>query len=444
MIILIVSVFILGYLAIALEQVIRIDKSAIAIFMAAILWSLLNIVSPETASGAIMEQLGSVCSTIVFLFGAMTIVTMVDSHGGFAYISSLMNGNHKKRLLWSISLLTFFMSAVLDNMTTTIIMIAILNKLLCNKGERLIYASMIVIAANAGGAWSPIGDVTTIMLWVGDNVTTGGIITKLILPSLMALIIPLTIETIYLKNDMYGFSKANDPGHDLEVHRAQYPNIKDSERKVISILGVGGLLFVPVFRQITGLAPFMGVVFVTGVLWLVTEFIYGRRLYYGKKDVMKVRVKKVIQQIDINSLMFFFGILMSVAVLEVSGALGIAANALDQNLHNIPLIAGSIGVLSSIIDNVPLVAACIGMYPITDPATVEAGSYVANFVTDGAFWQMIAYCAGVGGSLLIIGSAAGVVAMGMEKITFGWYLKHISWKALLGYLAGMLVYLLLN
>jgi Na+/H+ antiporter NhaD/arsenite permease-like protein len=260
----------------------------------------------------------------------------------------------------------------------------------------------------------------------------------------MALIIPLTIETIYLKNDMYGFSKANDPGHDLEVHRAQYPNIKDSERKVISILGVGGLLFVPVFRQITGLAPFMGVVFVTGVLWLVTEFIYGRRLYYGKKDVMKVRVKKVIQQIDINSLMFFFGILMSVAVLEVSGALGIAANALDQHLHNIPLIAGSIGVLSSIVDNVPLVAASIGMYPIADPATVEAGSYVANFVTDGLFWQMIAYCAGVGGSLLIIGSAAGVVAMGMEKITFGWYLKHITWKALLGYLAGMLVYLWLN
>lgn len=187
MILLIVSIFFLGYLAIALEQVIRIDKGAIAIFMAAVLWSLLNILSPEAASGAIMEQLGSVCSTIVFLFGAMTIVTMVDSHGGFAYISSLMNGNHKKRLLWSISLLTFFMSAVLDNMTTTIIMIAILNKLLSNKGERLIYASMIVIAANAGGAWSPIGDVTTIMLWVGDNVTTGGIITKLILPSLIAL-----------------------------------------------------------------------------------------------------------------------------------------------------------------------------------------------------------------------------------------------------------------
>jgi Na+/H+ antiporter NhaD/arsenite permease-like protein len=442
MVILIVSVFILGYLAIALEQFIRIDKGAIAIFMAAILWSLLNIASPESVSGAIMEQLGSVCSTVVFLFGAMTIVTMVDAHGGFAYISSMMNGNHKKRLLWSISILTFFMSAVLDNMTTTIIMIAILNKLLSNKEERLIYASMIVIAANAGGAWSPIGDVTTIMLWVGDNVTTGGIISKLILPSLAALLVPLIIETIYLRKDAYGFSKVPNPAHDLEVHRAQYPNITDSERKIISILGVGGLLFVPVFRQITGLAPFMGVVFVTGVLWLVTELIYGRKIYYGKKDVQKVRIKKVIQLIDLNSLMFFFGILMSVAVLEVSGALGMAANALDKNLHNIPLIAGSIGVLSSIIDNVPLVAASIGMYPIADPTTVQAGSYISNFVTDGEFWQLIAYCAGIGGSLLIIGSAAGVVAMGMEKISFGWYLKHISWKALLGYLAGMMVYML--
>lgn len=440
MILLLVVIFVLGYLAIALEQFIKIDKGAIAVFMAAILWSLLAIEAPDTAYGSIVEQLGSVCSTIVFLFGAMTVVTLVDAHGGFAYVARILNANYKRKLLWGLSILTFFMSAALDNMTTTIIMLAILGKLIDDRNERLIYASIIVIAANAGGAWSPIGDVTTIMLWVGNNITSYGVITKLILPSIVALLIPLIIETFSLKENKtpHETSKAVK---NLELDKSAYPDISDTERKIISILGVGGLLFVPVFRKITGLAPFMGIVLVTGVLWMITEIIYGRTKYNKKENIQKIRVQNVIHKIDLNSLMFFFGILMSVAVLEEAGALSIAAKALDIHLHNIPLIAGAIGVLSSIIDNVPLVAASIGMYPIVDPTTVQAGSYMSNFVLDGNFWQLIAYCAGVGGSLLIIGSAAGVVAMGTENISFIWYMKHISWKAFLGYLAGMLVYL---
>lgn len=439
-----IGIFIVGYLFIAMEHKLKINKSAIALLMCGILWSVLSTHSTdvsldlthEVISSQIVEFLGEACEILVFLIGAMTIVDLVDSHGGFAVITKHIHTKKKTSLLWLLAGITFFMSALLDNMTTTIIMVMLLRKMIRNYKERWIFASIIVIAANSGGAWSPIGDITTIMLWMKGNVTTLKLIGSLILPCLVSVIIPVLIATRFLK----GVIKSEGTNEDVVV-RPEYISEKESKR--LFILGTGLLVMVPVFKSVTGLPPYMGVILGLGIMWFYTEIMYDK-----KRDIeesIKNRVSKVIKHIDMPTILFFLGILMSVSALQEAGILTSAANALNENLHNIYAINTLIGILSSVVDNVPLVAASMGMYPVPDAAALAASAdpaFLSNFVADGAFWHMQAYCSGVGGSLLIIGSAAGVVAMGLEKINFFWYFKNITLLAFLGYLAGIGVFIL--
>ena len=428
-----ILVFVIGYIAIAIEHILKINKAAIALLMAGIIWTLYSFIQPTLVLAQVTEQLGEVCSIIVFLLGAMTIVELVDLHGGFALVPHFIKTNSKKKLLWTVTAITFILSSALDNMTSTIIMIAIMSKLINDKTDRLWFASAIVIAANSGGAWSPIGDVTTIMLWIKGNVTTLGIIKELIIPSIISVIIPVYLISYKIN----GTEAINNAPDDLEVGEKLYPNVTRTDKIIIGIIGVGGLICVPIFKSVTGLPPFMGVMIVLSLLWFLTEVIYGKRT--DLKESQKLRITQVLKRIDSATIFFFFGILLAVAALQEGGVLTSVSNFLNNTLHNVYLIAGSIGILSSIVDNVPLVAAAIGMYPLTDPTTVEVGSYMMSFVQDGIFWNLIAYSAGVGGSLLIIGSAAGVVAMGTEKITFGWYLKNITPKVFIGYIAGIVL-----
>ena len=355
----------------------------------------------------------------------MTIVELIDVHEGFRVITDRITTRRKRELLWIVGITTFFMSAVLDNLTTTIVMLMLLRKLIALKEERWLYAGAIVIAANSGGAWSPIGDITTIMLWVNGNVTAQTLICYVLLPSIVSMAVPL----FFIGRKLTGVLA---PGEKAE---SSLRDITKGERNTIFFLGVGGLLFVPVFKSITHLPPFVGILFVLGVLWTFTE------IFYNAKKLDKARehrIPKVIARVDMPSILFFLGILMAVAVLESTGLLGAMAQILDNGVHNIYIIDALLGILSSIVDNVPMVAGVMGMYPIAD---VAATGYEANFVVDGAFWELLSYCAGVGGSMLIIGSAAGVIAMGLEKISFGWYLRKFSWLALIGYLAGIAVYM---
>lgn len=433
-----IAVFALGYIAIALEHIIKVNKAAIAIMMAAIIWTIYAFIAPHNIlEEQVIAQMGEVTPIIVFLLGAMTIVELVDLHGGFALVPHFIKAHKKKYLLWIIAAITFFMSSALDNMTSTIIMIAIMAKLVNEQEDRLWFASAIVIAANSGGAWSPIGDVTTIMLWIKGNVTSNALIPHLILPSIVSAAVPVGLITLKIK----GNEPVNSQPTDLEIGKKICPAITTADRVIISTLGIGGLIFIPVFKSITGLPPFMGILFALGVLWFITEVIYGKHKDIAESE--KLRICKVLKKIDSPTIFFFFGILMAVGALAESGLLTTAAVSLDKYIGNTYIITGVIGVLSSIVDNVPLVAAAMGMYPIADPAMVEASSYAADFIQNGSFWELLAYCAGTGGSILIIGSVAGVVAMGAEKIGFGWYLKKITLKALIGYLCGMVVYILL-
>lgn len=434
---LMIVVFLVGYLAIALEHIIKINKAAIAITMAAVIWTIYAFVAPADAESQIIVQMGEVTPIIVFLLGAMTIVEIVDLHGGFSIVPHFIKAKNKKRLLWIISGITFIMSAALDNMTSTIIMVAIMSKIIAAREDRLWFASAIVIAANSGGVWSPIGDVTTIMLWVKGNVTADALIPHLILPSLVSVMVPVAFMTRKLKGDEPVY-KAED---DLEMGERIYPAITRFDRILIVIIGVGGLISVPVFNAVTGLPPFMGVLMALAVLWLLTDIIYGKS---NMAERQKLRIAKVLKKIDAPTIFFFFGILIAVGALTESGLLGNVSTFLDEHIRNEYLITGIIGVLSAIVDNVPLVAAAMGMYPMADPAMVEAGSYAAEFVQNGSFWELLAYCAGTGGSLLIIGSVAGVVAMGAENIKFGWYLKRITFKAFIGYICGIVVYILMQ
>ena len=432
-----ILVFVAGYLAIALEHITKINKAAISLLMTAILWTLYSLIAPDAAPVQILHQLGEVSSIVCFIFGAMVVVELVDSYGGFSLVAHVIKAKNRKLLLLIVSVLTFFMSATLDNMTTTIIMIAIMYKLIQDPTVRLWFASIIVLAANAGGAWSPIGDVTTIMLWVKGNVTSEALIPHLILPSIVSLVVPLLLSFGKITGNAL-----NDPeAGAFEESEKLYPQVTRVEKGIISLVGVLGLVSVPVFKAVTGLPPFMGVFMVMGLLWFITEVMYTK--HKEIKESNKLRIPKVIKVIDIPTVLFFFGILMAVGALQEQGILQQLAEMLDSMTQNVYLITGVIGILSSIIDNVPLVAAAMGMYPLADAAVVEAGTYAAAFVQNGVFWELLAYCAGVGGSLLIIGSAAGVVAMGMTKISFGWYLKNITWRALLGYLAGIAVYMLM-
>lgn len=432
MYVLMALVFVLGYLAIALEHPLRINKAATAILTGALVWTVLMLgmdsIFPDAGEHGheglvhhLLEHLGEIGSILFFLMGAMTIVELVDVHEGFRVITDRINTTKKYSLLVVICVLTFFMSAALDNLTTTIVMCALLRKLIKDKETLWIFAGMVVISANAGGAWSPIGDVTTIMLWIGGQVTTVNIIAKLIVPSLVCLILPLAYMWPRMKGHVERPDVVRPSGH----HGS---NVTPFERNLVFWLGVGALLFVPVFKAVTHLPPFMGVMLGLGLLWIVTELIHVRHGVDKRGDLM---VTAVLRRIDMPSVLFFLGILIAVAGLQVAGHLTLLAEALDRSLGNIYLINGAIGVLSSIVDNVPLVAAAMGMYPMT------------QYPTDDLFWELLALCAGTGGSLLIIGSAAGVAAMGILHIDFIWYIRKMTIPAALGYLGAMVTFWLL-
>ena len=438
--VLIVIVFCIGYFCIAIESVTKINKAAIALLMFVATWTLFmfdpgsyvseavgsNIAS--AVSQVIEHHLGSTATTLFFLMGAMTIVELVDQNGGFNFVRDTLQTKSKRALLWRIAFMTFILSAILDNLTTSIVMIMILRKLVSDKKDRLIYAALVVIAANSGGAFSPIGDVTTIMLWNKGVITAAGVISEIFIPSLVSMLLPAYILSLSLKGNL-------EFAEDTAVIE-ESDGLSAAQRKVIFFLGVGGLIFVPIFKTITHLPPFVGILLVLGVLWTTTEIFYTS-IHQESEDTAdnrntQKRVSKMLSRIDMDTILFFLGILMAVACLETIGVLTMLGQGLDVVFEgNHYLVTGIIGVLSSIVDNVPLVAGCMGMYPVA-PA--------GDMAIDGIFWQLLAYCAGVGGSMLIIGSAAGVVVMGLEKITFGWYMKKITWIAFAGYLAGILIY----
>ncbi len=367
---------------------------------------------------------------LFFLLGAMTIVETVDKHQGFKLITDKIKTTKKIKLLWILSVITFFMSAALDNLTTTIVMVALLRKLIDDQKTRWFFASMVVLAANAGGAWSPIGDVTTIMLWIGGQVTTVNIITYVFLPSVVTMVVPLIVVSLYLKGEVQRPVLEHDETDEFTTN---------FERKLLFFMGVGALLFVPVFKTYTHLPPFMGMLFGLGVIWATTEIMHRKKPLHDRRQLTVVGI---LRSVDVPTIFFFLGILTAVAALQSAGHLDVLAKYLDETLHNIYAINLIIGVLSAIVDNVPLVAGAMGMYPIAELDDVARDAYLGTFVVDGQFWQFLAYCAGTGGSILIIGSAAGVAAMGLEKIDFIWYMKKISLLALIGYLAGAAVYIL--
>lgn len=428
----IVVVFVIGYACIALESFTKVNKAAVALLMFVATWTLFMFdpssyipgYSQELVNNLIEKHLGSTATTLFFLMGAMTIVEVVDQNGGFNFVRDSLRTTNKRKLLWRIAIITFFLSAILDNMTTSIVMVMVLRKLVDDRQDRLMFASLVVIAANSGGAFSPIGDVTTIMLWNKGLITAGGVMKEIFLPSLISVVIPAFILQFTLKGNLSSSS-------DTAVGEQNV--FSNAERKAIFCLGVGGLCFVPVFHSLTGLPPFAGILLILGVLWTTIEAFYRKER--ACPDNMRGRVSKVLGKIDMSTILFFLGILMAVSCLEEIKVLEMAGKGLNEISNgNHYLVTGIIGVISSIVDNVPLVAGCMGMYT----------NLVGDYAVDGLFWQLLAYCAGVGGSILIIGSAAGVVVMGLEKISFGWYLKHISWLVFIGYVAGIVAYWLQN
>jgi Na+/H+ antiporter NhaD/arsenite permease-like protein len=460
MVTLMIIVFVAGYLVIALEHPLHTNKAASALLLCALMWTLYVFYAPSYLPGTeafqhfaadssvahltffdkiisyvtnveIIEHTGDIAEILFFLMGAMTIVELIDVHGGFNIITERITTKNKRKLLWLLTLITFMMSAILDNLTTSIVMVMLLRKLIANYKERWLFACVVIIAANSGGAFSPIGDVTSIMLWVKGNVTTAGLIPNLILPSIISVVIPVFIVSRFLKGNLVSIKKTPQKTDDNHLDATCY--ISNKEQKTIFFMGVGSLIFVPIFKSITHLPPFIGVLLGLSVLWIYTEI-----LYQNKKQIpehSKARISVVLGRIDIATILFFLGILMAVAALQSAGILQEFSVFLAEKIGNVYLINILIGLLSSIVDNVPLVAGAIGMYPLatgdmlTDP-------YWINFAQDGIFWLFLSYCAGVGGSILIIGSAAGVVVMGLEKVNFIWYLKNISLLALLGYLSG--------
>ena len=434
--IVIVAVFCIGYLLIAIESVTKINKAAIALLMFVFCWTLFMIDPGEYIAGAVGEMkalavsevmekhLGSTATTLFFLMGAMTIVELVDQNGGFNFVRDMLKTRSKRKLLWRIAFMTFILSAVLDNLTTSIVMVMILRKLVESKKDRLIYAALVVISANSGGAFSPIGDVTTIMLWNKGLVTAAGVIMEIFIPSLVSMLVPAYILSLSLNGKL----EVSDFSQNERVDN----HLTEVQRKTVFFLGVGGLVFVPIFKTITHLPPFVGILLILGLLWTITEIFYANLALPEEQGGMQKRVTNMLSRIDMGTILFFLGILMAVACLETIGALELLGNGLNTTFNgNYYLVTGIIGVLSSIVDNVPLVAGCMGMYPV---------AATGDMAVDGIFWQLLAYCAGVGGSMLIIGSAAGVVVMGLEKISFGWYMKKITWIAFVGYLAGILIY----
>jgi Na+/H+ antiporter NhaD/arsenite permease-like protein len=429
---LMIIVFVLGYLAIAFEHPIKVDKAASALIMGGLGWGLFAFsgIDHHSLTHEIQHHIVDIAEILFFLLGAMTIVELVDAHQGFSIITDRITTNKKVYLIWILSIITFFFSAVLDNLTTAIVMAALLPKLIKNKENLWLFAGVVILSANAGGAWSPIGDVTTIMLWIGGQVSAANIITSIIIPSIVCATVPLIYLTFKLKGDI---ERPEDS--ELDEHKNN-PTTK-FERNLIFYLGVFGLLFVPIFKTVTHLPPYLGMMLSLGILWLVTEIIHRSKNHEEKSQLSVIGV---LRKVDTPTIFFFLGILLAVASLQSAGQLDIVAKYLDttfngQTAEGTYIINVIIGLLSSIVDNVPLVAGAMGMYPIA-----ETGLYA----TDGLFWEFLAYCAGTGGSVLIIGSAAGVAVMGILKIDFIWYLKNISLLALMGYIAGAATYIFIQ
>jgi Na+/H+ antiporter NhaD/arsenite permease-like protein len=440
-----VLLFIVGYALIALEAPLKINKSATAILLAASIWVFYvfagegvfdftgftenfahyKAINPDgnfllfVSQYEMIQHLGSIAEVLFFLMGAMTIVEVIDHHNGFSILTDKIKTNNKRKLLWILTAITFMFSAVLDNLTTTIVMCALLRKIIPKGKERWFYAGMIILAANDGGAWSPIGDVTTIMLWMGGQVTAGNLIYKTIIPCIVSLVVPLTFISFRMKGN-FEFPAKNVIKKD---------HLPDRIKNLVFFLGIGGLLFVPVFKSVTHLPPFIGMLISLAMLWMVTEYLNNHK-YPGKESYS---CAKILEKIDTSSILFFLGILLAVSGLQSMGFLKMFAdgltNAFDGNIYNMNI---SIGILSSIIDNVPLIAGAMGMFPLS------------VFPPDHSFWIFLSYCGGTGGNMLIIGSAAGVAAMGMEKIDFIWYLKKISIWALIGFFAGAGTFILLD
>lgn len=416
-----VVIFIIAYAAIALEHPIKVNKSASALLGAGLLWTVYAVTSGNhhLVVEQLDESLASTAQIVFFLMGAMTIVEVVDAHNGFDVITSRINTTRLTPLMWLVGFVTFFLSAVLDNLTTTIVMISMMRKLLDRHDDRLFFAGIIVIAANAGGAWSPIGDVTTTMLWIHGQITTLAIMKGVILPSLVNLIVPLMVTSYFMRGRKFSAS--------TRAYKRQINETTPLERNLMFFLGIGILVAVPVFKTLTHLPPFMGILFGLGILWLAGELVHRH-----KEDDVKERLTLVhaLTHIDMSSIVFFIGILLSVATLEHTHILTAVATWLSKTVGSQTIIVTIIGLVSAVVDNVPLVAASMGMYDL------------ATHPPDSFLWEFLAYCAGTGGSILIIGSAAGVAAMGLESIHFFWYVKRISGLALIGYLAGAFVYVI--
>lgn len=416
----IIATFILGYVAIATEHSIRINKAATALITGVLCWTLYILGSGDKhlVSEQLTEHLGELSGILFFLMGAMAIVELIDAHNGFDIITTRITQTNKRKLLWIISFITFFLSPVLDNLTTTIVMISLLRKLIKDPEERLYFAGMVIIASNAGGAWSPIGDVTTTMLWIGGQITALNIIIQLFIPSLVCLVVPLLVLTGRLKGNVERPDVNSDTGNGSLSKRHQY---------IVFFSGVSMLVLVPVFKTVTHLPPYMGILIGLGILWVITEIIHGDK---DTEDKHTLSVAYALRKIDTPSILFFLGILMAIAALQSIGVLADLAGWMNEKIGNENIIVVCMGLLSSIIDNVPLVAASQGMYDLS------------QYPTDHPFWEFLAFATGTGGSTLIIGSAAGVAAMGMEKISFFWYLRKFSLLALLGFAAGAAVFLL--
>jgi Na+/H+ antiporter NhaD/arsenite permease-like protein len=421
MVTLLLLVFVIGYAAIAFEHGIGINKAASALITGVLCWTIYILASSEKhiVSEQLTEHLGELSGILFFLLGAMTIVELIDVHDGFNLITDKITQTNKRKLLWIISLITFFLSPLLDNLTTTIVMVSLIRKLVRDREDRLWFVGMVVIAANAGGAWSPIGDVTTTMLWIGGQITALSIIVKLFLPSVVCLVLPLTILSYRLKGQVLR--------PDALPQTSQQPVLSKKQQAVVFFSGVLILILVPVFKTLTHLPPYMGILIGLGILWVITEIMHGNK---PEREKHNLSVSYALRKVDSPSILFFLGILLSIAALQSTGILSSVAEWMSATIGNENVIALSFGLLSSIIDNVPLVAAAQGMYSLE------------QYPTDHNFWEFLAFATGTGGSALIIGSAAGVAAMGMEKINFFWYLKKISLLALIGYFSGALIYIL--
>lgn len=419
---LIIIIFFAGYAAITIEHSIKINKAATALLTGVLCWTIYIVGSGDThhVPEQLGHHLGEIAGILFFLLGAMTIVELIDAHDGFEVIISAIKTTDKRKLLWVISILTFFLSAVLDNLTTSIVMVSLLRKLLSDRHDRTMFLGIVIIAANAGGAWSPIGDVTTTMLWIGGQVTTSAVVSKLILPSLVCLVVPVAIATLFIKGR---FNRPDTSSEDKMM------TTSTAERNTVFYSGVGILVLVPVFKTLTHLPPYMGMLLGLGILWVITEIIHGKK---DEEDKHVFSVVHALRKIDTPSILFFFGILIAIAALQSTGQLNALATYMNSKFPNENIVVVMIGLLSAVVDNVPLVAGAIGMYGLD------------QYPVDHNFWLFLAYCAGTGGSALIIGSAAGVAVMGMERIDFFWYMRRISLLALAGYFAGAGTYLLLS